>query len=725
MSSRDDHDELESDADGTNAEESDVDGTVIVDYSVPSTPTIDSTSSGSAQHSVLTQEDQDGKMPPLMNNKKHRDGTHPGAASVSTKSSADKLSAVAAAAPTSHPGAHAIARAPPETIPSPSGPRDSKYQSTAPGSPGHKFDGMYPMLALMDSTTTTNTSAAGPATAPLASAPTTAATEARTGARVKFALTNSGACPSPAHTVGALATVDQGPDFKDQMRSLGPNQNKSTTKTNDAKLRPVPAHTRAASGPRFKDQADNMHSDGELVTEQDPELGRRKITEENEGNTDANPGTMIDESGDEAAASRHLVEAELVSNDPIDAAVEVYEENSHRKAWILVMVVLVIAVVLSVVLTQGETANPSPSTTSPPKVPTECINATVLELGGNAVAVVLGTNNTSILDDYPTLPTCGSAARITANQAGVWFSFVTNSTVSVRISSCTDNDDLNGDVDTQMLLFSGSCDKLICEKGNDNEQGRCGAEAGVSFQSLPSTLYYILVYGWDSATAVVGIQATIAQVSPSNDYCESATTLPNGRSLNSTVPNANGLSSDVECCNVFCKHDDVPSVWFLFESEVGNTTVSTCSPPNSLGHIILVYSGTCSALDSLACLDELRTIDKVEESWDCSGTVYSVQFFSESQSTYRIEVQSATDSFSALTPSSELNVTHRIDGDEGNDFAILARSMTFELASNDVCENSSPLASGLIFQGFTFGASADAATSCNLAMQFVSPSNGV
>ena len=247
---------------------------------------------------------------------------------------------------------------------------------------------------------------------------------------------------------------------------------------------------------------------------------------------------------------------------------------------------------------------------------------------------------------------------------------------------------MNGDFDSQMLVFTGSCDQLICLEGNDNlQQQGCATEAGVSFIAESSTVYHVLVYGRATRVLPVILQCRPALhiVPPPNNDCSSARVLNNREPVNATLLDADSPLSDVSGC-ADTLENEAPGVWFLYEiverlEDDDELIITTCSPAASLGLVINVFSGSCNNLD---CYEVIREADVGEGSLDCNdGNADSVRFTPRPEdTTYLILVQS--------------NV-----GDDIGGFSIQARTSIFALADNDECESATPLQFGFISAGST------------------------
>jgi hypothetical protein len=103
----------------------------------------------------------------------------------------------------------------------------------------------------------------------------------------------------------------------------------------------------------------------------------------------------------------------------------------------------------------------SPKQTSTNMDTPACDNAFPLRLGE---IVDASTVNKSIVN------TTACGIILPSNSLGVWFKYEPTAPVTrIRITTCTDDDSLNGDFDSQMEVYRGECDSLQCGQVNDND----------------------------------------------------------------------------------------------------------------------------------------------------------------------------------------------------------------------------------------------------------------
>ena len=112
----------------------------------------------------------------------------------------------------------------------------------------------------------------------------------------------------------------------------------------------------------------------------------------------------------------------------------------------------------------------------------DCVDATPLTCG---VAVIDST--TLALPDIA--PECGT----TITAPGRWYGFTGNGMYQIA-STCAPNTDY----DTKLVLYTGTCDSLVCVAGND-DGGFCDLASEVGAITVAGEPYYLLVQGYDGA----------------------------------------------------------------------------------------------------------------------------------------------------------------------------------------------------------------------------------
>ena len=115
----------------------------------------------------------------------------------------------------------------------------------------------------------------------------------------------------------------------------------------------------------------------------------------------------------------------------------------------------------------------------------------------DAIAIDCGTSidGYTILATIDNVVTCGGESN---TGPGVWYSIIGNG-YPMTVSTCT-----AASFDTKISVFSGTCDALVCEGGNDNY---CGSNAELTFATTDGTIYYVLVHGAGTTTGTFTLTA--------------------------------------------------------------------------------------------------------------------------------------------------------------------------------------------------------------------------
>jgi hypothetical protein len=106
---------------------------------------------------------------------------------------------------------------------------------------------------------------------------------------------------------------------------------------------------------------------------------------------------------------------------------------------------------------------------------------------------------TTLATDDTTTPSCQPALG-----NGVWFKFTPVVSGTITFSTC------GSDFDTALAVYTGSCGTLTEIKCADDDGPVCaGLTASVRFSGTAGTTYRVLVGGYDHASGMLHIQATV------------------------------------------------------------------------------------------------------------------------------------------------------------------------------------------------------------------------
>ncbi len=236
--------------------------------------------------------------------------------------------------------------------------------------------------------------------------------------------------------------------------------------------------------------------------------------------------------------------------------------------------------------------------------------APVNDLCADAIAISCGDSltgsNTDATDSDEPTDLCGIFNNGTA--PGVWYSFAGNGDI-VTVSLC------GSGFDTQLQVFSGNCNGLVCVAGNDDNFAACGAgnNSQLVFVSDASTDYLIYVNGYGANTGDFNIELTCVTPPPApvNDECLAALPLlvnPDESCdvLNETLTIGGATTSaEANPCTGTANDD----AWFTFVATATSHILEISNvqgAPTDLVHS--VYSGPCDALVNIACSDPNQSL---------------------------------------------------------------------------------------------------------------------
>lgn len=205
------------------------------------------------------------------------------------------------------------------------------------------------------------------------------------------------------------------------------------------------------------------------------------------------------------------------------------------------------------------------------------------------------------------VPSCGN--EVFSTSEGVWYT-VMGTGEALTISTCPDYDEDNIStnkvmLDTQISVYTGSCNALQCVDGNDQA---CGDQSSVSFYSELNELYFVLVHGFGSRAGEFTISLEPTRISEANTECINAFVLePNGMSILGSISSNAGKNNTmpIEVCGQDSVNEVTRSstgVWYQVMGDGSSLIASTCSSNTEFKPQISIYHGASSCGD-LACVD--------------------------------------------------------------------------------------------------------------------------
>jgi hypothetical protein len=229
----------------------------------------------------------------------------------------------------------------------------------------------------------------------------------------------------------------------------------------------------------------------------------------------------------------------------------------------------------------------------------ECTNAVNLPLG---VATAFSTvGSTTSAPGWP----CA------AGGSDIWYSITVAVAGGLNVNTC------GSGYDTALELFSGTCAGLVSLACNDDF---CGLQSTLNAGVTPGT-YFLRVGGFASQ---MGAGTVIANVAPpaTNDECATAL------AILVNTPTAFDTGSATTGPDAFsCSTGGLPhanDIWYRYTATSNNdVAVSLCG--SGFDTLLQAHSGTCAALNSLACNDDSCGLQSTIRFSAVSGQSYYIQ----------------------------------------------------------------------------------------------------
>lgn len=201
-----------------------------------------------------------------------------------------------------------------------------------------------------------------------------------------------------------------------------------------------------------------------------------------------------------------------------------------------------------------------------------------------------------------TSPTSGTTTGATASiwtgcvgnaDDDVWYKFVATATSHKITVTPTPG------MDPVVQLFSGSCTSLTtlnCQDITFSGQAEIIYPAGLTIGNTYTIRVYN--YGAGSGNGSFTICVTNPPASPSNNFCGNAISL----TVNAACTNTSGTTAGATQSYAGCVGTANDDVWYKFTATNTTATV-TVDPSSSMDAVVQLYSGICSSLNSIKCMD--------------------------------------------------------------------------------------------------------------------------
>lgn len=215
----------------------------------------------------------------------------------------------------------------------------------------------------------------------------------------------------------------------------------------------------------------------------------------------------------------------------------------------------------------------------------------------NAVEIGCGqTVSDTTSGDPQQLPQCGTSFNIAP---GKWYRYTASTTGTVDATTCNSGTDFL----TQIAVFSGSCDYLICE-GRSSYVPNCannGAAATLSFQATAGATYFIYVTGYANASGAFSL--TLHCLDTNNTTCSSANSILCGQTVTGITF---GSPQQVPECGT--PLNTAPGLWYRYTAtQSGLVVAGTCNSGTNYDTKIGIFTGSCGNLVCVGGNDDMPT----------------------------------------------------------------------------------------------------------------------
>ncbi|MEL7377927.1 MAG: lamin tail domain-containing protein, partial [Bacteroidota bacterium] len=188
---------------------------------------------------------------------------------------------------------------------------------------------------------------------------------------------------------------------------------------------------------------------------------------------------------------------------------------------------------------------------------------------------------------------------------GVWYTYTPINTGNLRLEVCADST-----LTFSVWAFSGTCDSLFCEEGEDDE---CSTGGIANMPVVAGVQYFFLInanFG-NPPGDFDDFEFTVTEVSaPANDNCVDAIMVELGEMVTASSENA-ASENDITYTGTDCEaplfgDNDDQGVWYSFVAPEAPVSVMVMG---FVGIEMSVLAGTCDSLDCIASVaDTLGTM---------------------------------------------------------------------------------------------------------------------
>ncbi|MEM8585331.1 MAG: hypothetical protein AAGF87_13715, partial [Bacteroidota bacterium] len=250
---------------------------------------------------------------------------------------------------------------------------------------------------------------------------------------------------------------------------------------------------------------------------------------------------------------------------------------------------------------------------------TDCdINPPVNDLCENAIELTDGVTVTGTTIDATidgNIPNeCFDAE---SDEPGVWYSYTPATDGNIQVIGCADSASI-----TDVWVFSGTCDSLFCEDGEDDD---CLSGGIVNVPVIGGVEYLIFVNADDSGNDTLVFDLTVTlNAAPENDNCVDAIMVELGEMVSGNTEFA-ASENDITYAGNDCSspsssgNNDDQGIWYSFVAPAQPVTIMAMGFDSIE---VALHAGTC---DSLNCLEDEEDMGSEDAGGDGMVTISDIQ----------------------------------------------------------------------------------------------------
>ena len=247
----------------------------------------------------------------------------------------------------------------------------------------------------------------------------------------------------------------------------------------------------------------------------------------------------------------------------------------------------------------------------------------------NSIALVAGTTcnpqifSTSGATQSFSPNACNGQTSSTATD--IWFSFT-----SVTAGDTVIVSPVSGGFNPIVEIFSGNCTNPSSIGCSNNTASTTATEKLRPGNLVPGTTYLVRVYGFNTAPGQFSICVKqVVPEAPANDNCNTGVTLTSAATCDAVSGTTIGAtqSQPANACSGFTS-SSAKDVWYTFTAFGAGDSIIVV-PTGTFDPVVQIFSGSCSTLVSLACIDAntASRTEKLAPGTLIAGQVYRIRVY--------------------------------------------------------------------------------------------------